>query len=234
MRRWLALLLVPIALAACQSQGGGVYVHPSFTDPTLGPGKAIDKIAVLPFGTSLHDSDDPDHLAPLLMDQHLMPVLDARGDYHFIAPTTVQYAVEREAWDKEFATFMDVYAKTGKSNKEFLAKLADVLRCDAFLVPVVDLWMQDEADVRENASSATYVGATITIIDQKGTPGRVVFRVSIEDYLEAARTETADRSITSSAGNIQVDRGARLFRAPPFEDVVARVVDQLVEALPVR
>jgi hypothetical protein len=227
---WVPLLLV----MACQGVDSGLFISPVLTDPSLGEDQAIEKIAVIPFASSIHDADDPDGLAPRIMDKYFTPALDERNDYAFIAPNTVLYAIDREGWMAEYTAYMDAYATGAQPGPEFLGKLAEVLKCDAFLIPVVDVWYQDQADRGEDSASSTQVGATITIIDQKNEPGSLLFRSYIEEYLEAARTETADRGGTSSAGIVSADRGARLFRAPPFDDVATRVVELLIESLPQR
>jgi hypothetical protein len=98
---------------------------------------------------------------------------------------------------------------------------------------VVDLWQKDEADILENTTPATYVGATITVLSAQD--GSVLFRATDEDYEEGARTETGDRSlVTSGSGAVYADLGAKVHKAPPFEDVVAKVAKSLAASLPVR
>lgn len=222
-----AILMV---LPACNQTGTDLYINPTFVDPAAG----IVKIAVLPFGSTLHPSDDPDGLAPMTMEKFFEPQLDARSDYTFIAPSTVRYAIEREGWSDKYNKFLNTFAGTGKVDKKFLGPLAETLRADAFLIPVVDVWQKDEVDIEENSTPATYVGATITIIDAKKKLGQVLFRATREDYLEGARSETSDRSIVRSGGRVRSDAGSKLFRAPPFEDVAVKVAESLVASLPQR
>ncbi|MDH3197043.1 MAG: hypothetical protein OEO21_02260, partial [Candidatus Krumholzibacteria bacterium] len=155
-------------------------------------------------------------------------------DYHFVSPSLVRSAVEMSGLQTEFETFASTYPRSDKPDARFLADLANALQCDAFLVPVVDLWQKDEADYRENASSATYVGATLTVLDGRERPGAVLFRSVDEDYLEGVRTETADRTIVRSAGIVRADEGEKLYRAPEFEAVAIKVAETLAGSLPAR
>jgi hypothetical protein len=232
MKRVLVMALVLCALGACKKQHPvNVYIDPRFSDAK--GGQPIEKIAVLEFASSLYHADDPDKIAPRTLEKFFVPALDERKDYNFIAPHTVLYAVEkissREAYDK----FLAAYAATDKPDMAFLAPLAKELQCDGFLIPVVDLWQKDEADKAESSTPATYVGATITVVSP--VDGSTLFRATDEDYAEGARTETGDRSLVmDGAGLVNADLGARVHRAPPFEDVAAKVARALAASLPPR
>jgi hypothetical protein len=214
------------AISGCQ-KGHPVSVK---IDPAMETG-AI-KIAVFPFLSALHEADDPDGIAPLTMEKYFKPALDARNDYTFISEGTVRYAVEGEGWEDQYNEFLEEYPRTGHINDEFLVPLADFLKVDAFLLPVVDLWQKDEVDYQENATPATYVGATITIVDPTGK--KILFRATDEDYIEGARSEIGDRGIVSTAGRVRSDSGAKTHRAPPFDEVAIKVINALVGSLPVR
>jgi len=232
MRRLILAVMVLASLTGCKKQHPvSVYVDPKFTEAqTDGPGV---KIAVTQFASSLNPTDDPDQEAPRMMERFLDPALQARRDYKFIAPNTVQYAIDQNQWGDEYKKFLRSYALSDKPDLAFLGKLSAALQCDAFLIPVVDLWQKDEVDMQENSSAATYVGATLTIVDAKS--GAMLFRATDEDYIEGARSETADRSlVTSSSGAVRADLGERLYKAPPFEDVAAKVALALAGSLPVR
>ena len=234
MRRFLWLMIAGLLMAGCKPQHPvNVFVNPSFDDNSEAGGRVVDKIAVMECTSSLNRADDPDNLAPRTMARYLVPALQARSDYKFIASTTVSYAVEKTSTRDAYAKFLRSYAMTEKPDMEFLAPLADELNCDAFLIPVVDLWQKDEVDITENATPATYVGATITVVSAKD--GSVLFRCSDEDYMEGAPTSTDDRSlVTSSSGAVHADLGAKVHRAPPFEDVASKVASALVSGLPSR
>jgi hypothetical protein len=225
------VLLVSTLLAlltGCQRK------HPErvFIDPSMKEG-TVEKIAVLPFASSLHHSVDPDGVAPRMMDGLFRKRLDERTDYMFSAPTSVQYAIEREGMEEQAKQFVDDWREHQVADQEFLSWLRNMLRVDAVLVGVVDLWQKDEVDVQENAAPATYVGATISIIGVDD--GKVLFQASDEDYLEGARSETTDRvAIRSGSGKIYSDPGANVYRAPDYEFVAIKVVNALVRSIPVR
>jgi hypothetical protein len=238
MKRLLLLLALPLALAGCnRGHPISVKVSKDFQSTRGGESGAyvFEKIAVFPFTSALNQADDPDGLAPQTMQKFFVPALDQRADYKFISPNTVVYAVEREGWEERYNKFLQTYGMTDEPDVEFLSALAKTLQCDAFLVPVVDLWQKDEVDIQENSTPATYVGATITVVDGKQKPGAVLFRATDEDYSEGARSETGARTVVrSSSGIIRSDPGGKTFAAPPFEDVAPKVVQALVGSLPLR
>jgi hypothetical protein len=226
-------MVAGLLLAGCKPQHPvSVNVDSKFNEEEGGK-RTIEKIAVLDCASSLNRADDPDGLAPKTMGKYLSMALESRGDYKFIAPSTVSYTVEKISSADNYAKFLRSYATTDKPDMAFLAPIAKELQCDAFLIPVVDLWQKDEVDITENATPATYVGATITVVSAKD--GSMLFRCTDEDYLEGASSETTDRSlVTSSSGAVYADLGAKTHRAPPFEDVAAKVARQLVSGLPSR
>lgn len=234
MKRLLTVVLMVLAMVtSCRGKQHPieVYVNPSFTDPNNV--ENVEKIAVFNVSSSLHSTDDPDNQAPATVEKFLVPALDERADYKFIAPNTVEYAVTQNGWEERYRKFGRTFAVSGKPDLAFLADLAKQLQCDAFLVPVVDLWQKDEADIAENTTPATYVGATITIL--AAGDGSTLFRATDEDYEEGARTETGDRSlVTSGSGAVYADLGAKVHKAPPFEDVAAKIAKSLASSLPAR
>jgi hypothetical protein len=232
MRRIAILLLLLAALASCRSKQHPVevYVSPAFDEKAEA---RVEKIAVLSTATSINEAEDPDKLAPKTMERLLVTALDQRQDYKFIAPNTINYVIEQKGWQDRYQQFLKSYAATDRIDNAFLAELGNELQCDAVLVQVVDLWQKDEVDRAENATPVTYVGATVTVIGVKD--GAVLFRASDEDYLEGARTETADRSlVTSESGAVYSDLGERLYKAPPYDDVAIKVAKALASSLPVR
>jgi hypothetical protein len=190
------------------------------------------KIAVFPFMSALHESEDPDGLAVTTMEKHFKPALDGRNDYTFISSSTLTYAIEGQDMRAEYNQFLAEYPRGGSRDPEFFSTLADLIKADAFLIPVVDLWQKDEVDYQENATPATYAGATITVVDATGQ--KVLFRATDENYIEGARSETGDRGIVSTGGRVRSDSGAKTHRAPPYEEVAILVIDALVGSLPPR
>jgi hypothetical protein len=210
---------------ACQKQ------HPMKVD--IDPAMDVtEKIAVFPFLSALHESEDPDGLAVTTMEKHFTPALDGRNDYDFISPGTVMYAIDGQEWQEAYQNFIESYPRGGGIDEQFFTGLANLLKADGFLIPVVDIWQKDEADYQENGSSSTYAGATITIVDPTGQ--KVLFRATDENYIEGARSETGDRGIVSTAGRVRSDSGSKTYRAPPFEEVAILVINALVESLPAR
>ncbi len=194
---------------------------------------AVEQVAVFSFTSLIHQADDPDGQAPRMLEEYFMPELDKRNDYKFIAPNSVAYAIQSEDLEERTKKFLNDWPISKQADSELLSKLAQRLNCDAFLIPVVDLWQKDEADYQENTTPATYVGATITIVSADN--GTVLFEASDEDYIEGARTETDDRSIVrGGSGRVAADYSAKLYRAPPFDGVVQKVVAALALSLPAR
>lgn len=226
MKRYFILLLILGAFVGCGKK------HPVkvYVDPAMKEG-SFSKIAVLHFTSTVHHSDDPDEEAPRLMDQLFLPELDTRQDYQFIAPKSVAYALEREGLSSDLDAFIETWKTEQHADTEFLVGLSRVLQVDAILIGVVDLWQKDEVDYRENASPATYVGATISVVGVED--GKVLFQASDEDFLETARSE--ERTVmTSGLGSVQNDPGARVYRAPEFEEVAVKVCRALVSSIPSR
>ena len=234
MRRMLAIMVLGTMLLACKAQHPvNVFVNPRFEDNNEAGMKVVEKIAVLDCTSSLAHADDPDNQAPRTMSRFLVPALQTRNDYKFIAPSTVEYAIQKTTTPEAYGKFLKSYAMSDKVNQEFLGPLAKELQCDAFLIPVVDLWQKDEVDIKENSTPATYVGATITVVS--AVDGTMLFRCTDEDYVEGASSETSDRSlVTSASGAVYSDLGAKTHRAPPFEDVASKVALSLVSGLPAR
>jgi hypothetical protein len=237
MRRQLGLWVMVAMLLGCQRQHPvNVYVNPRFDDNGADGQKVIQKIAVLECASSLQHADDPDNLAPQTMMKYLVPALNGRTDYKLIAPATVEYVVVKSSNMEAYRKMLKAYAMSDKPDVAFLKPIAAQLQCDAFLIPVVDLWQKDEVDPKENATPATYVGATITIIS--AVDGSNLFRATDEDYSEGASNETSDRQVVGGAGGAgsagYQDLGAKTHRAPPFEDVAAKVAANLASGLPQR
>jgi hypothetical protein len=228
MRRYAPLILVVALLAGCQKK------HPVKVrvDPAMEKG-AIEQIAVFPFASSLHSTDDPEGLAPRMMDQLFRQELDARTDYKFLSPESVEYALRGGQLQEAGEEFVDNWLKNKQIDQRFLEGFRDVTQADALLIGVVDLWQKDEVDYRETSTPATYVGATITIIGI--TDGKVLFEAVDEDFLEGALTEAADRGArVSGSGAVQSDRAANVYQAPEYEEVAVKVARALASSIPRR
>jgi hypothetical protein len=224
---------VCLLVSGCKPQHPvSVDVTPAFNAEGENGRRAVEKIAVLNFASALNHADDPDGTAPKTMTRYFVPALQSRGDYKFIAPGTVDYAVGKTSTPEAYEKFLRSFAMTDKVDMQFLAPLAAELQCDAFLIPVVDLWQKDEIDITETSTPATYVGATITVVSAKD--GSVLLRCSDEDYVEGASAVADDRGVISTAGTVRSDPGAKIFRAPPFDDVAPKVAAALVSGLPAR
>jgi hypothetical protein len=232
----LALLALCVALAGvlALSAGCGKKTHPVkvVVDPSF-QADAIEKIAVFPFASALSPAADPNNLAPRTFDQFFRAELDTRRDYKWIAPSSVEYALDSEGLTEDSKMFVDGWRKNHKADADFLAKMGKALQADAVLIGVVELWQQDEVDARENAAAASYVGATVTIFSTKD--GSVLFEAADEDMLEGVRGEDRDRNIVrSGSGQIYSDPSGALFKAPPLDEVALKVAQALAGSIPAR
>lgn len=230
MRRTFALMVCMGVLVGCvgkKQHPVRVEISPEFTS------QEVEKIAVFPFASSLHHSDDPDELAPTMMGQLFLSELDLRDDYNFIAPRSVMYALDGKDMRDDGLKFMETWAKKGEVDMEFLAAARESFQVDAILIGVIDVWQKDEVDYRENAAASTTVGATITIIDIKD--GKVLFEAADEDFLESARSDTSDRRVvTSGLGGVQSDAAGAVYKAPEHKEVAIKVARALAISIPAR
>jgi hypothetical protein len=226
--RFAAVLCAAVVIAGC----GKTHPVKLFVGPQMKAG-TIEKVAVLPFQSSLAHADDPDNVAPTTMDAIFLKQLDNRNDYKFSSPRSVLYAIQGEGLDAGLQQFVDDWRNHQKVDQAFLSKLAYTLQVDAILIGVVDLWQKTEVDVRENAAPTTYVGATITMLSAKD--GSTLFQASDENFIEGPRSEAGERQIMrSGAGQIRSDPGAQVYRAPDPKEVAAKVVRALVMSIPRR
>jgi len=216
-------------VVGCGNKTHPVKVH---VDPDLDSG-AIERIAVFPFSSSVHDSDDPDEMAPKTMDRLFRKELDARGDYKFISPSSVEYALRGAGLDQEAKQFIDTWRRKKEVDENFIRRAAEALEADAVIVGVVDLWQKDEVDYRETSTPATYVGATITLFRLED--GKMLFEAADEDFLEGATSEAGDRgAMISGSGAVQSDRASNMYKAPEFEEVAVKVARALALSIPRR
>lgn len=228
MRHTLLLVLVAGLLIGC----GKTHPVRVDVDPSFESGE-VEKIAVFPFSSALHQTADPDRIAPRTFDEMFRVELDKRTDYSWLSPNTVAYALQSEELEEASEEFLDGWRQKHEVDKEFLMRLGEELKVDGVLVGVVDVWQQDEVDPREAATPTTYVGATVTIFAVKD--GTVLFEAADEDYLEGARSEDRNEQIVrSGSGKIYSDARASAFKAPPPEEVALKVVKALVGSIPAR
>lgn len=228
------LTVILVFVVAAFALGCGNKTHPVkvHVDPELENG-TTEQIAVFPFATSVHSSDDPDEMAPKTMDRLFRQELDARGDYKFISPSSVDYALRGAGLDKEAKQFVDTWRRKKEIDANFIKHAAEALKADAILVGVVDLWQKDEVDYRETSTPATYVGATITIFRLQD--GKMLFEAADEDFLEGATSEAGDRgAMRSGSGAVQADRAANMYQAPEYEEVAVKVARALALSIPRR
>ncbi|MCZ6765875.1 MAG: hypothetical protein O7D32_02975 [bacterium] len=218
------LALLVLATGCKKKHPVHIQIDPTMTDGT------IERIAVFPFASSLHKADDPDGMAPRMMDQLFRVELNNRNDWVFMAPTSVLYALKTEGLESEGNQFVETWRKTRTVDPDFLSTLNNALHVDALMIGVVDLWQKDEIDVQETSAATTYVGATVTIIGMDGT---ILFDASDEAFLEGIRSE--ERTvIRSGSGQVFSDPGSSLYNAPDYEEVAIKVVKALVYSIPVR
>jgi hypothetical protein len=228
MRRGLLYLALVLVMVGC----GKTHPVRLSVDPAMENG-SIEKIAVFSFSSALHQTADPDRVAPRTFDQLFRKELDTREDYQWVAPSSVDYVLESEDMTEDAEIFIDNWRKKHQADAEFLKRLGTELQVDGVLIGVVETWQQDEVDVRETATPTTYVGATVTIFDVND--GKVLFEASDEDFLEGARSENRDQQIVrSGAGQIYKDPGGSAYKAPPPEEVAIKVVQALVRSIPSR
>jgi len=227
-------LLVMFVAAAALLAGCGKKTHPVkvFVDPAFAEGGS-EKIAVFPFSSALNSASDPNQLAPKTFDQLFRTELDKRSDYKWVSPSSVEYVLQGGGLREDAERFVDNWRKKRQADAEFLKKMGAALQVDGVLIGVVDLWQQDQVDVRENAAAASYVGATVTVFDVKD--GRVLFEASDEDVLEGVRGEDRDKQIVrSGSGQIYSDPTGGLYKAPPLEEVAVKVAQALAASIPAR
>jgi hypothetical protein len=228
MRRALLYLAIVVVMVGC----GKTHPVKVEIDPAMEDG-SVEKIAVFSFSSALHQTADPDRIAPRTFDQLFRQSLNEREDYQWVAPSSVDYVLESEGLTEDAEVFIDNWRKKHQSDAEFLKRLGTALQVDGIMIGVVETWQQDEVDVRETATPTTYVGATVTIFD--ANDGKVLFEASDEDFLEGARSENRDQQVTrSGSGKIYSDPGGSMYKAPPPEEVAIKVVQALVSSIPAR
>lgn len=231
--RYLGQKIAIIALVGFAMGCGKTHPVKVFVDPSMKDG-TVEKVAVLPFTSSLHRSDDPDDIASKTMDELFLGQLESRKDYKFSSPQSVSYVIDKAGLGEAAAKFADDWRKHQQVDTVFLSKLSKELQVDGVLIGVVDVWQKDEVDYREaSGTPTTYVGATVTLLGVNS--GAILFQASDEDFLESATSEASDRGVkTSTLGAVRSDSGGRIYKAPRHQDVAIKVVRALVASLPKR
>ncbi len=193
----------------------------------------IEQIAVLPFGSGLSDKDDPDDEAPMMMNRLMRGELDARNDYKFLSPESVEYALRGAGVEQEAKRLVETWTRNRQVDQEALSRVSHALKAEAILLGAVDLWQKDEVDYRETATPATYVGASIAILAL--SDGKILFEAMDEDFVQGASSESADRgAMKSGSGAVQSDRAGKHYQAPDFEVVATKVARALAMSIPRR
>jgi hypothetical protein len=222
-----ALLVLP----ACRAQ------HPSSikVDPEFDPNE-VRRVLVAPVISSVPQGTDPKRQSEILTRRVLWENLTARDDYVFISPQQFIGIINREAGSGAFNEFRDQWLKGEGADVEIIRLLSRNLDIDTILLPEVYLWHKDEADYREaGTSSTTQVGMRIHLLNPLS--GKVLWEATDENYLEGVRTEGNRVEVVGSGG---YDRrisgitatGRDMYSAPPFESVLVKVVEALVDAIP--
>jgi len=227
-------MLVMFVAAAGLFVGCGKKTHPVkvFVDPSFAEGGS-EKIAVFPFSSALNPAADPNRLAPKTFDQLFRTELNKRNDYQWVSPSSVEYMLQGGGLREDAERFVGEWRTKHQADVDFLRKVGTALQVDGILIGVVDLWQQDQVDVRENAAAASYVGATVTVFDVKD--GHVLFEATDEDVLEGVRSEDRNKQIIrSGSGQIYSDPTGGLYKAPPLEEVALRVAQALAASIPAR
>ncbi|MCD6379993.1 hypothetical protein J7M07_06065 [bacterium] len=228
-----ALLIVVVFFFGC-----GI-THPSsvIVDPEFNP-NAVTRILVTPVISCVSETDDRDRLSELTTQRVLWENLNRMSDYVFLSQQNFYFALSKAKKTAEIKKFKRDWLEGKKAGAELLKLIGKYVDVDAILVPEIYLWHKDEADYREQgASSVTQVGMTIYLVNPLS--GKILWEATDQDYLEAMRTE-GDRVLVQGAGGFDrriagiSETGVDMYGAPPFENVLTKVVGTLVKAFPFR
>lgn len=228
-------LIIPIfglflfAIAGCKAS------HPSkiTVDPSFNPNEIVD-ILVAPFISSIGEAEDPKRFSEKIMNKVLWEKLSERDDYKFLSSQQFMYAMNRAGLTKSFEAFKKKWIKEHAIDISFIERLRKVINAQTILIPYVYLWHKDEADYREEStSSATQIGATLSLVDMK--TGKILWEATDENYKEGVRSEM--RRTVSSGGYVRriegvTATGQDMYAAPPYSDVAVLVLGSIVDALP--
>jgi len=228
-----ALLFIVVYISGCGSN------HPSsiVVDPEFNP-SSVTRILVTPVVSCVSNVDDRERLSERVTQRILWEHLNKISSYVFLSQQRFYFALAKAEKTDEIKKFKRDWLEKKETDIELLKLLGECDDIDMILVPEIYLWNKDEADYREqSAASVTQVGMTISLINP--VSGKVLWEATDQNHLEALRTE-GDRVLVQGAGGY--DRriegvsamGGDMYGAPPFEDVLVKVVGVLVRAFPSR
>jgi hypothetical protein len=224
---WLVLLASP----------GCKRTHPIKVteDPELTSG-VYDQVGILPFMSTVGYDQDPDDRSAAIFQSLFTEALEGEPGYTFYRIPQVEAVIEEKELESAHSSFQKTWIEDHRADPDFLGKLGEALKVDAVLVGVVDLWQKDEVEYYESGSSATYVGATVSLV--RVSDGHLLWEASDEDYIEKARNEASDRiQVRSASGNLQRVSGSNTisgdaFAAPDHDLVARKVVNNLLLEFP--
>jgi hypothetical protein len=227
------LLIAVVFFSGCGSS------HPSsiIVDPEFNPND-VTRILVTPVISCVSDADDRDRISERTTQRILWENLARMSDHVFLSQQSFYFALSKAKKTDEIKKFKTDWLKGKKADAELLKLIGKYLDIDMILVPEIYLWHKDQADYREQgASSVTQVGMTIYLVNP--VSGKILWEASDQNYLEAMRTE-GDRVLVQGTGGFDrriegiSETGRDMYGAPPFEDVLTKVVGVLVRAFPSR
>ncbi len=211
--------------------------HPSsiIVDPEFNPNN-IARILVTPVISSISDADDRHRMSEQTTQRILWEHLSRISEYVFLSPQSFSFALAKANKTSEVKKFKKDWIEGKGADPELLKSLDKYVNIDVILVPEIYLWHKDEADYREyGASSVTQVGMRISLVSPLS--GKVLWEATDQNYLESIRTE-GERVLVKGAGGFDKriegisETGRDIYSAPPFENVLVKVVGALVTAFP--
>jgi branched-subunit amino acid transport protein AzlD len=213
--------------------------HPSsiIIDPEFNPNN-ITRILVTPVVSSISDGDDRHRMSEQTTQRVLWEHLSRMSDYVLISPQSFSFALVKANKTNEVKKFKNDWIEGKGADPELLKSLDKYLDIDVILIPEIYLWHKDEADYREyGASSVTQVGMRISLVSPLS--GKILWEATDQNYLESLRTE-GKRVLVQGAGGYDKriegisETGRDIYSAPPFENVLVKVVGAIMTAFPSR
>jgi hypothetical protein len=200
----------------------------------------IKTIAALPLYSDISDSDDPEHVAPAMVESKFYSALNAGSGFNFFPASEVGRTIEAKKMTKQMQSFYRKFTSDQEDiDAKFIQAVATELHTDAVAATVLDLWQQQPVDVTETGSARTTVGLMVALFD--GKTGKRVYLARDENYKEAVRHtgQNLNNEAENRAARGQMDRSnvrvaTGVYAPPPFEEVVELVSKSIVEAFPKR
>ncbi|MDZ7859600.1 MAG: hypothetical protein U5O15_02845 [Candidatus Krumholzibacteriota bacterium] len=213
--------------------------HPSniIVDPEFNPND-VSRILVTPVISLISDNADRNRLSERMTQKMLWKRLSRISDYKFFSPQRFSFALRKVKKPVQFDEIKKGWVESKTIDAELLKLINDYVDADLFLIPEVYLWNKDEADYRESsAASLTEVGVSIYLVNPDS--GKILWEATDQNFMEAMRTE-GERVMVRGKGGF--DRrikgisptGSNVYEAPPFEDVLVKVLGALIEVFPSR